>query len=193
MAPLPSRHSIHDALREPTLPVSTFVRRCVLSGLRRCMRRTSAWRSAPAWAGDTVALLPMVGRTVVLHVAGRLRILLRVHRGNVNAHAVGAMEALAAMLATHALELAWACNGGGAAFHVFQMLSQSAFREALPAVRANRISWILPRRHFLAVKTQSGTIRYIFAAAWWRSAVAQRRHTQPHTHTHHTHTRRVSE
>ncbi len=186
-APLPFGHWRRDALSEPTLPISTFVRRCVPSGLRRCMRRTSAWRSAPAWAGDAVALLPMVGRTVVLHVAGRLRILLRVHRGNVNAQAVGAMEALAAMPATHALELAWACRGGGAALHVFQMLSQSAFREALPAVRANRISWILPRRHFLAVKTQSGTIRYILAAAWWRSAVAQRR--QDNT----PHTRRVSE
>ncbi len=70
------------------------------------MRRTSAWRSTLAWAGDAVAPLPVVGRTVVLHVAGRLRILLRVHRGNVNAQAVGAMEALAAMLASHALELA---------------------------------------------------------------------------------------
>ena len=139
------------------------------------MRRPSAWQSALAWAGDAVAPLPVVGRAVVLHGAGRLRVLLRVYCGDMNAKAVGAVEALAAMPATHALELAWACNGGGAAFHVFQMLSQSAFREALPAVRANRISWILPRRHFLAVKTQSGTIRYILAAAWWRSAVAQRR------------------
>ena len=185
-APLPFGHWRRDALREQTLPISTFARRRVLSGVRRCMRRPSAWRFALARAGDAVAPLPVVGRTVVLHVAGRLRILLRVNCGDVNAQAVGAMEAFAAMPATHALELAWACSGGGAALHVFQMLSQSAFREALPAVRANRISWILPRRHFLAVKTQSGTIRYILAAAWWRSAVAQRR--QDNT----PHARRVS-
>ena len=62
------------------------------------------------------------------------------------------MASLAAMLATHALGLSWACGGGGAAFHIFQMLPQSALREAPPAMRADRIPRILPRRHVLAAK-----------------------------------------
>ncbi len=83
-APLFFVHSMRDALGEPTLPVSIFERRCLLSGMRRCMLRTSAWRSTLAWA---VAPLPVVGRTMALHVAGRLRILFRVDRGDVNAQA----------------------------------------------------------------------------------------------------------
>ena len=169
----------------PTLPVGTFARRRVLSGARRCVQRSSARRYALAWAGDAIAPLPVVGRAMVLHVAGRLRVLLRVYCGDMNAKAVGAVEALAAMPAAHALELSWACGGGGAAFHIFQMLPQSALREAPLAVRAHRIPRILPRRHFLAAKNLRPRPCWAPSVAFWQPPGGIQRCQE---NTHHTYT-----
>ena len=106
-------------------------------------------RAPSAWIGTArIGALFLIWRTVMLHEAGRFRILLRVPRRYVHPQTVGAVEAPAAMLAAYALKRPRGGRGSGSALDMPQMLFQTALRKHLTTIDAYRILGTLPWCHF---------------------------------------------
>ena len=83
----------------------------------------------------------------MLHMSRRLRILFRVPGADVHSQTVGGVETLAAVLASHPLELSRRSCRGGAAFYKTHVLFEPAGCEEALAMRTLIVSRALARRH----------------------------------------------